>query len=176
MPTDPYRSLYGPWKLRESYCILAKSRKKLVNIAQKFSRILAKFAKFCQKSAKFSSLDYSACWEPVCNEYETDEVQSVLSARVLDARKENARAYSARGKNFTSLTENRNENYGVGGKTRQRKTKNRKERRESQNGNSARASVKGSLECDSLQPLGKYANIWKHINIVKMLLIKEKHI
>ena len=46
------------------------------------------------------SLDSSACWAPVCNEYETDEVQSVLSARVLDARKENARAYSARGKNF----------------------------------------------------------------------------
>ena len=33
----------------------------------------------------FQSLDYSACWEPVCNEYETDEVQSVLSARVLAA-------------------------------------------------------------------------------------------
>ena len=48
----------------------------------------------------FASLDYSACWVPVCNECETDEVQSVLSARVLDARKENARASSARGKYF----------------------------------------------------------------------------
>ena len=105
---------------------------------------------FNKYSVGFRSLDSPACWAAVCNEYETDEVQSVLSARVLDARKENARAYSARGKNFTSLTENRNENYGVGGKTRQRKTKNRKERRESQNGNSARASVKGSQECDSL--------------------------
>ena len=114
----------------------------------------------------YVSLDSSACWPPVCNEYETDEVQSVLSARVLDARKENARAYSARGKNFTSLTENRNENYGVGGKTRQRKTKNRKERRESQNGNSARASVKGSLECDSLQNVEISATILAETSLV----------
>ena len=55
---------------------------------------------FNKYSVGFRSLDSPACWAAVCNEYETDEVQSVLSARVLDARKENARAYSARGKNF----------------------------------------------------------------------------
>ena len=54
---------------------------------------------FNKYSVGFRSLDSPACWAAVCNEYETDEVQSVLSARVLDARKENARASSARGKN-----------------------------------------------------------------------------